>query len=1553
MNGSTASNPTPVSTSMITGVSLLSGAFMSAPTAVAVSPPHQTTNGHGPTPPTSQDDQELTKLLPDIPPTTFPFGELLDRTVQVSYLDLLNLAETLPSANNDERKKQLLHYCFAKRKLFTKLLVLLRANSKAKDILTCQKVHAFIDNQDNAFARAADDLFAIHNQMRAAKIANFDIQTAVDVLTTGAYQRLSKSLMPQLVPDAPLTSAEIDTTIERLGDLIRMRLMFEEVIPIPFRQNMKIEKGCVVFTVAGELTVTLTMVPDGSPQPWRVVDLQILSQSVPTGYGAGSVPNLQTQQIQKFKETAQKHLMEDNSSYWPIVRLYEFIHKFNLTYQLHILSSQATYLSEDRWKDYLNVEKSESFLKLDFWRHLATQNVNREYYQLHISGTPPSSIYPPRSALSSGSPDDLQKEVCESLSRVVDDETKNNSLKISLFGIIGTTIRNIDIPDHIFLNTEALDVEELLLKLTDHQSRAMICAMRDELLSPDTPNNELLGPSHYLFTEDQVRMSPGVSGDINSTDMPSSFSPTKNVSPAASLLVMYRPSTWIRLSVNPRTGVFIANLADESGLGSLVTPQPSSSNGMNLGTAASRTISGSNGHSNDSISRNLKTVEDRINASVHNTKPAIMYLRRATTITQVETMALYLGLEVADFVQIGTESPLKHIQTDEVRMVHLRFPGKDHNILVIAAGSHEDMLEAHQGQSSLRKSAEPSMDYGDAEFHVWIMSLKIPQSRFKRPEFQVIPLFPADIPDMMDGTAKMDITMSDMVMDKDPFSKPLNVDDSHQAWSRIDLPVLSRIQAASSNLFAFAKLIEQLDGHGLTYQFLVRNGSGLIAKGQTHIGGVHISRLDPKVVISIHSFLELDVHQASKAKKIIDSNSLDPRSQLYSPKGTVYLYLEPTEKENSLLHTSGAISSTDLIDHHTHRVVAKMRIPSILLPSSNCPEKAGEYIEYQHETRTLVFKYPNLEGFADHFLSEFQAIGNIFRLLYQLSRHKSSLQRMDITVSFSDLHSLLVTWPTGSIMRTSWETKQDVRLGEGSNTKGTGDYLVTFERSDGSPDGNMPLSTLATVMLNKTREIFPLVQIINRVSRLVSSLEQIRERRHAFGQIGVSLEVLSLTHYRVVFPYFSKQCGLEFVIEHPSSFLMFDGSMLGYALEFGLGNIAGVGMDVYGDESQSTIHAERTLRPLPEFMDIPSMSIAGMEQMRPSRNGLLSSIRERVVEAGAALTSRASSIPPVPRNALVQSHQEANLADVGEGALVQLPHGILCTLSLVDIVMLSVEGYLDVMCSTDVIFPFLQMKPIMHTIHEEPHCRILYATESAKAALTCQANGRWGFVIAPTERTLDNKSSLTSLPDSKAWLDKLISEVNAIPIRQRNSLEWLKTVVTIAMIPEIPLRELMNVCRVAQALPQTRPMTLDWVLQSPADSPAHLPPPGDMSFIFDRDIDRIRLLYRFTDLSTNESVLIPIRYNFGAGLVSIWHNAARDVKHPDLTEFHPMDPKLEPLMKTLTKTNLTSLSILERTFVQASIKQIPPAMGGPGKLFAVIKHLTSRSITELRGGGDV
>lgn len=82
---------------------------------------------------------------------------------------------------------------------------------------------------------------------------NFDIPTAIDVLTTGTYQRLPSRIKQVYVEEEMPSRTEIAATLEKLDDVIRMRLLCDELVPPAMEYT--IGKGKAKFVVPNEFEV--------------------------------------------------------------------------------------------------------------------------------------------------------------------------------------------------------------------------------------------------------------------------------------------------------------------------------------------------------------------------------------------------------------------------------------------------------------------------------------------------------------------------------------------------------------------------------------------------------------------------------------------------------------------------------------------------------------------------------------------------------------------------------------------------------------------------------------------------------------------------------------------------------------------------------------------------------------------------------------------------------------------------------------------------------------------------------------------------------------------------------------------------------------------------------------------------------------------------------------------------------------------------------------------------------------------------------------------------
>lgn len=236
-------------------------------------------------------------------------GVLIDLIVQRTYHELSVLAELLPRKTDMDRKIEIYNYSTRTRQLFVRLLALVKwANSASKvdksavsintrgrhfGIWICincsrlrfphfQHIMAFLDKQSLLFVDTADKLAEIARETLVnARLPNFHIPAAVEVLTTGTYSRLPACIRDRIVPPDPITSVERKSTLERLNQVIQHRLVTGNLLPQ--MRNLKIECGRVTFHVEHEFEVSLTVMGDGPNIPWRLLDIDILVEDKETG----------------------------------------------------------------------------------------------------------------------------------------------------------------------------------------------------------------------------------------------------------------------------------------------------------------------------------------------------------------------------------------------------------------------------------------------------------------------------------------------------------------------------------------------------------------------------------------------------------------------------------------------------------------------------------------------------------------------------------------------------------------------------------------------------------------------------------------------------------------------------------------------------------------------------------------------------------------------------------------------------------------------------------------------------------------------------------------------------------------------------------------------------------------------------------------------------------------------------------------------------------------------------------------------------------------------
>ncbi|KAI8985388.1 mediator complex subunit MED14-domain-containing protein [Pilobolus umbonatus] len=312
-------------------------------------------------------------VLPVEMASMVPLKTLIGKMIYKSHADLMTLTDTLPSMSDVEKKRQILNYATFVRKQFLKLLVLVKWAKNARDIQMCQNIMAFLANQNQIFQITTDYLHKIHVELPAARLREFDIDTAVDVLSTGTYQQMP-SKTKDLFAVTPLSDAAVLETFQNMNDLIRMRMLTTEVLPLPM-QHYRIENGRIYLKIENEFEVTLTLTGQGEDKKWWIVSLDIFVEATEGNGGEDVDFALNDKQKQHLRMNAQKQLTPPDDSdkhkfmFFPLVNLYDYLHLCCLNMQLEILYIQSAILSKTRWINQLKVQMDadRSKLTLIYW----------------------------------------------------------------------------------------------------------------------------------------------------------------------------------------------------------------------------------------------------------------------------------------------------------------------------------------------------------------------------------------------------------------------------------------------------------------------------------------------------------------------------------------------------------------------------------------------------------------------------------------------------------------------------------------------------------------------------------------------------------------------------------------------------------------------------------------------------------------------------------------------------------------------------------------------------------------------------------------------------------------------------------------------------------------------------------------------------------------------------------------------------------------------------------------------------------------------------------
>ncbi|XP_021960036.1 mediator of RNA polymerase II transcription subunit 14 isoform X1 [Folsomia candida] len=289
-----------------------------------------------------------------------------------------------------ERKQEIFNFSARTRLLAVRLLALVKWASSAAKVDKSVHIMAFLEKQSMIFVESADILSRMARETLVhARLPNFHVPAAVEVLTTGTYNRLPTCIRERIVPPDPITTIEKKTTLNRLNQVIQHRLVTTQ-LPAQMR-NLKIDNGRVLFRVENEFQVSITVLGDGPTIPWRIIEIELLVEDKDIGDGMTLAHPLQ---IHFIHQLAQSRL---DTSHSPLKELYDILHAFAQSLQLEVLYSQVLKLCRERLGDLVSIEEYTvgRSLILGYWKELSALDPKAELgYRLVISTDPADPAQP-------------------------------------------------------------------------------------------------------------------------------------------------------------------------------------------------------------------------------------------------------------------------------------------------------------------------------------------------------------------------------------------------------------------------------------------------------------------------------------------------------------------------------------------------------------------------------------------------------------------------------------------------------------------------------------------------------------------------------------------------------------------------------------------------------------------------------------------------------------------------------------------------------------------------------------------------------------------------------------------------------------------------------------------------------------------------------------------------------------------------------------------------------------------------------------------------------
>lgn len=256
------------------------------------------------------------------------------------------------------------------------------------------------------FEHAVSRLVESKDMLAHARVRNYDLTTALDVLDTGSYARLPPEIRERFERALPFDNVQTISLLRQVNNVLRARLALFEPLPkrlrecpsstedddapTTLRRPWTIDDGRATFSIPSLWRASLTFGGD-SDDPiaqwflldfkflFRVLDPIAVSRGQPAGWASAPAGPVKDQVIEiANSELARRadDASEDDEGEGkgsaptraPFFRLYTLMQRLALSYQLEALSAQAFRLA-DKWRGNVRaaVAQDRRSLTIEYW----------------------------------------------------------------------------------------------------------------------------------------------------------------------------------------------------------------------------------------------------------------------------------------------------------------------------------------------------------------------------------------------------------------------------------------------------------------------------------------------------------------------------------------------------------------------------------------------------------------------------------------------------------------------------------------------------------------------------------------------------------------------------------------------------------------------------------------------------------------------------------------------------------------------------------------------------------------------------------------------------------------------------------------------------------------------------------------------------------------------------------------------------------------------------------------------------------------------------------